>query len=131
LPHRSHNDGKKIDICFSYKAKDGKITDKKPSVSGYGVYVQKENYSSNSCIEKGYWQYDFPRYLTLGKINELNFDATSTKKIIRTFLAQSETQKIFIEPYLKSKLGLNNYSKIRFHGCKAVRHDDHIHLQIK
>lgn len=131
LPHRSHNDGKKIDICFNYKTKEGKITGKKPALSGYGIYVQEKNYSTNSCIEKGYWQYDFTKYLTFGVINNLDFDATSTKKIIRTFLAHSETQKIFIEPYLKEQLGLSNYSKIRFHGCKAVRHDDHIHLQIK
>lgn len=131
LPHRSHNDGKKIDICFSYKTKNGQTTDKKPALSGYGIYAQEENYSATNCIEKGYWQYNFSKYLTFGKINNIDFDATSTKKSIKTFLAQPETQKIFIEPYLKNKLGLSGYSKIRFHGCKAVRHDDHIHLQIK
>ncbi|WP_034061994.1 hypothetical protein [Lacinutrix jangbogonensis] len=130
LPHRSHNDGKKIDICFIYKTKNGKITDEKPALSGYGVYV-KDKYSSQSCIKKGYWQYDFTKYLTLGKINDLDFDTTSTKKLILTFISKKETQKIFIEPYLKQNLGLINYNKIRFHGCNAVRHDDHIHLQVK
>ncbi|MFT5619364.1 MAG: hypothetical protein ACI85I_002607, partial [Arenicella sp.] len=38
--------------------------------------------------------------------------------------------KVFIEPHLKTRLGLENYSKIRFHGCQAVRHDDHIHVQL-
>ncbi|WP_299890196.1 hypothetical protein [uncultured Lacinutrix sp.] len=131
LPHRSHNDGKKIDICFMYKTKNGLSTNKKPSISGYGVYVKKENIATKNCIEKGYWQYDFPKYLTLGTINNLDFDANATKKIITTFLSKSATQKIFIEPYLKTELKLNRYNKIRFHGCKAVRHDDHIHLQIK
>lgn len=131
LPHRSHNDGKKIDISFIYKTEENQITDKKPSVSGYGTYVKDDNYSLKSCIKKGYWQYDFPKYLTFGKINDLEFDANHTKKLLTTFLKYSETEKIFIEPYLKANLGLNNYNKIRFHGCKAVRHDDHIHLQIK
>jgi hypothetical protein len=27
-------------------------------------------------------------------------------------------------------LGLTN-NKIRFHGCHAVRHDDHLHVQLK
>ena len=130
LPHRSHNDGKKIDISFIYKTKNGQTTDKKPSLSGYGIYVQDKSMTTNNCIEKGYWQYNFPRYLSFGKVNDLEFDAESTKKVIRTFLKQKDTQKIFIEPYLKTKLGLSN-NKIRFHGCKAVRHDDHIHLQIK
>ncbi|AUC83406.1 hypothetical protein [Lacinutrix sp. Bg11-31] len=131
LPHRSHNDGKKIDISFIYKTKEGQITDKKPALSGYGIYVIEENYNTINCIKKGYWQYDFTKYLTLGEINDLDFDAINTKKVILTFLSQNKTQKIFIEPYLKKNLGLVNYSKIRFHGCKAVRHDDHIHLQIK
>jgi len=131
LPHRSHDDGNKIDISFMYKTTDQLSTNKKPSFSGYGKYVKEENHASNSCLEKGYWQYDFPKYLTLGIIDNLEFDAKKTKKIIITFLAQNDTEKIFIEPYLKENLGLNNYTKIRFHGCKAVRHDDHIHLQVK
>ncbi len=36
-----------------------------------------------------------------------------------------------IEPYLKKSLGLGTESKIRFQGCQAVRHDDHIHLELK
>ena len=39
-------------------------------------------------------------------------------------------KKIFIEPHLKTRWGLKNYQKIRYHGCHAVRHDDHIHVQL-
>jgi len=131
LPHLSHNDGKKIDIAFMYKDKDGKTTQKKPSLSGYGVYVNSNNSTTTNCLNKGYWQYDFPKYLTFGTINKLDFDERQTKILIEEFLKNSQTQKIFIEPYLKTNLGLNTYHKIRFHGCQAVRHDDHIHLQIK
>lgn len=53
LPHRSHNDGKKIDISFIYKTKNGQITDKKPSLSGYGIYVQDKSMTTNNCTEKG------------------------------------------------------------------------------
>jgi hypothetical protein len=51
------------------------------------------------------------------------------KKIIENILANSNVSKVFIEPHLKNRLNLN-HSKIRFHGCRAVRHDDHIHFQI-
>ena len=37
LPHLSHNDGKKIDITFQYVDKAGNTTNKKPSISGYGL----------------------------------------------------------------------------------------------
>ncbi len=130
LPHRSHNDGKKIDISFMYTSKSIS-TNKKPSLSGYGAFVKENNTTANSCLEKGYWQYGFTKYLTLGKNEELKFDSKKTRILIKSFLNQHQTHKIFIEPYLKQKLNLTNYDKIRFHGCKAVRHDDHIHLQIK
>ena len=131
LPHLSHSDGKKIDISFMYLDKSRKSTSKKPSISGYGVYVNFENYSSEYCINKGNWQYDFPKYLTFGTIDNLEFDKLKTKILIKQLLSNSQTEKIFIEPYLKKYLGLNAENKIRFHGCKAVRHDDHIHLQTK
>lgn len=132
LPHLSHSDGKKIDISLMYLNKEGKSSNKKPSVSGYGVYAESENnYTCQSCLNKGYWQYDFSKYLTFGTINKLRLDKEKTAHLIRQLLSISETQKIFIEPHLKQSLGLGNEIKIRFHGCQAVRHDDHIHLQIK
>ncbi|RZN82608.1 MAG: hypothetical protein EVB11_07775 [Winogradskyella sp.] len=132
LPHLSHDDGKKIDISFMYKTENGKSTNKKPSFSGYGAYVNSDkNFTTSSCKSKGYWQYDFSKYLTFGSSDDLDFDAKKTKALIRELLNHSETQKLFVEPHLKSSLGLSNYSKIRFHGCQAVRHDDHIHLQIR
>ena len=45
-------------------------------------------------------------------------------------LHQPNLGKVFIEPHLKDRMKLTN-SKIRFHGCGAVRHDDHIHIQLK
>ena len=131
LPHLSHNDGKKVDISFMYLDNDGISTNKKPSTSGYGAYVNSENPTSKNCLNKGYWQYDFTKYFTFGKINTLKLDEKKTRLLIQELLNHSESQKLFIEPYLKQQLNLNNYSKIRFHGCQAVRHDDHIHLQIK
>ncbi|WP_412984007.1 hypothetical protein [Pontimicrobium sp. IMCC45349] len=132
LPHLSHNDGKKIDLSFMYLDEYGIATNKKPSISGYGVFSNSENNkTSKSCIDQGYWQYDYPKYLTFGTINKLSLNKNSTKQLIQKLLKSSKTEKLFIEPHLKQSLGLNNEMKIRFHGCRAVRHDDHIHLQIK
>lgn len=131
LPHLSHNDGKKIDISFMYLDKNGKKTNKKPSTSGYGAYADSKNPTSNSCLNNGHWQYDFTKHITFGIDKELKLDKTSTKTLIKSLLSKAETQSIFVEPYLKQNLKLHNEYRIRFHGCQAVRHDDHIHLQIK
>ncbi len=133
LPHLSHNDGKKIDIALIYET-NGNLTNKKRSISGYGVFenpTQNEFDQTTVCKEKGFWQYDFPKYLTLGKINkDIEFSKRGTRELTNLILIQSEIGKIFIEPHLKTRLDLSN-EKVRFHGCQAVRHDDHIHIQLK
>lgn len=134
LPHLSHNDGKKIDISLIYENQNGKLTNKKPSVSGYGVYEGPTNKEYNQifiCKNKGNWQYDFPKYLSLGKINkEIKFSKNGTRELSDLIVKQKSVGKLFIEPHLKQRLNLNS-RKVRFHGCQAVRHDDHIHFQLK
>jgi hypothetical protein len=134
LPHLSHNDGKKIDVSLIYENDNGQLTNEKPSVSGYGVYempTEKEYDQAAVCKENGNWQYDFPKYLTLGRINkDIAFSKKGTRQLAERILKQNNIGKLFIEPHLKTRLNLNN-GKVRFHGCKAVRHDDHIHFQLK
>ncbi len=134
LPHLSHNDGKKIDISLIYEDKMGNITTKQKSRLGYGVFVAptaKEYNQITYCLEKGYFQYDYPKYFTFGKINDsLVFSIKGTKLLIQTLLNERQLGKLFIEPHLKQRMHLYN-KKIRYHGCHAVRHDDHIHIQLK
>ncbi|WP_299440911.1 hypothetical protein [uncultured Aquimarina sp.] len=133
-PHLSHNDGKKVDISFIYTNENKKITNKKPAVLGYGIYEdpnQGEYDQIKICKKKGYWQYDFAKYLTFGIINnQLKLSEKATKDLLLAIVNEQNVGKIFIEPHLKNRLGVQS-SKIRFHGCQAVRHDDHIHLQLK
>ncbi|MBT9190554.1 hypothetical protein [Zobellia russellii] len=134
LPHLSHNDGKKIDISLIYENQNGILTNKKPSISGYGAYEgpsEKEYNQIAVCKNKGNWQYDFPKYLTLGKINkDIKFSKKGTRDLSNLIVKQNQVGKLFIEPHLKQRLNLKN-GKVRYHGCQAVRHDDHIHFQLK
>ncbi len=133
-PHLSHNDGKKIDISFIYENNDGLITNKKPALFGYGIYEEPSPIEYNQievCKKKGYWQYDFAKYLTFGvSNNQLKLSKKATKDLLLAIVNQKEVGKVFIEPHLKNRLSIQ-HPKIRFHGCQAVRHDDHIHLQLK
>ncbi len=38
-------------------------------------------------------------------------------------------EKVLLEPHLVRRLGLSS-PLLRFQGCRAARHDDHLHLQI-
>lgn len=131
VPHLSHHDGKKLDVAFLYK-RNGIPSNANPSPIGYGA---SEGPKSNEkdmpevCDQQGYWQYSFmSKYMPLKKGFE--FDDTRTKKLISEFLQSENIAKMFIEPHLKQRLRLTS-SKIRFHGCQSVRHDDHIHVQLR
>lgn len=132
FPHLSHNDGKKIDLSFLYRDAKKALTNDKPSNSGYGVFVNPQKGEVDQtkiCKENGAWYYDFTKYLSFGTNKHLRFDAKATKDLLNLLIKHPQTKKIFIEPHLTQRMQLKS-SKVRFHGCKAVRHDDHIHLQI-
>ena len=133
--HLSHKDGKKIDLSFCYKdSKTGIYTYTVPTFSGYGVFeapLPGEENMPEICKQKGYWQYSFSGNIKiLNTAAKLQLDNERTKELLRLLAINPATQKIFLEPHLKTRLGLTAYNKIRFHGCHAARHDDHIHLQV-
>jgi hypothetical protein len=49
---------------------------------------------------------------------------------VEIMVGHDRVEKLFLEPYLKRNLGIS-HAKVRFQGCHSVRHDDHIHLQIR
>ena len=135
IPHLSHNDGKKLDLAFFYiYNKSGKQTNEAPSFIGYGINEEprgEERNTTDYCTQKGYWQYSFlGKFVPQGNKANFTFDGARTKEIVNLFASNSAIGKIFIEPHLKERLKLNS-EKIRFHGCQAVRHDDHLHVQLK
>ncbi|WP_333819435.1 hypothetical protein [Ohtaekwangia sp.] len=133
MPHLSHNDGRKLDIAFFYMNVAGKPQSDAPSWIGYGVCERpragEENYPLR-CRNKGYWQYGIlEQIVPQGKKSQFIFDAQRTAFLVNILSKQSSVQKIFIEPHLKMRLQLTS-PKVRYHGCQAVRHDDHVHVQI-
>ena len=133
LPHLSHNDGRKIDLSLIYQTPEKRIVNAKKSISGYGVFEDPFDHEfdqTSFCKQEGYFQYDYPKYLTLGAINdELYFSEKGTKLVMECVLSSKEISKVFIERHLKERMNLKD-ARIRFQGCRAVRHDDHIHIQL-
>ncbi len=132
IPHLSHDDGEKLDIGFVYKNKrTGDRLKRSPTLFGYGLTENPSQGEFNqpaACEKKGYWQYSLLTMITLPKPN-VAFDASANKRLLQLLAADSRIGKIFIEPHLKNRLELSHLGKIRYHGCHAVRHDDHIHIQ--
>ncbi len=133
LPHRSHDDGEKIDLAFFYE-KGETLTSKAPGFLGYGRCAGPLDGEANqpaACAKKGYWQYSVLLRLAkpfLGKKHVLA--EQPTRQLVRAFSRRKAIGKLFLEPHLKTRWGLSGYGKIRYHGCAAVRHDDHLHVQL-
>ena len=135
FPHLSHNDGKKIDLSFCYNnSQTGIETNDVPSAIGYGICEEpkaNEINTAEDCGRKGFWQYNLLRQIVpQGNKAIFTLNETKTKGLVEFFASEDATGKIFIEPHLVKRLQLNS-NKIRFHGCRAVRHDDHLHVQLK
>ena len=134
FPHLSHNDGKKLDLSFCYRdSRTGTVTNETPSFLGYGICEEPRSGEKDQpciCGDQGYWQYNLMRKVVpQGNKRNFIFDSVRTRVLVVYLVSDPAVGKLFIEPHLKTRLGLN-YDKIRYHGCHAVRHDDHIHVQL-
>ncbi|MCP4104821.1 MAG: hypothetical protein GY749_04675 [Desulfobacteraceae bacterium] len=130
LPHLSHNDGKKLDLAYFYRhAGTGKTLNTTPSPIGYWAYEQPKPSEFQPCKRKKSWlRWDFDWLQPLFAFAEV--DPERTKALLKELIAAGEIQKILIEPHLKFRLHVN-VPKVSFQGCRAARHDDHIHIQIQ
>ncbi len=129
LPHLRHHDGRKVDIAFfSQDSQTQHPVPSPPSPIGYWAYEQPTADESQPCRGVPSWlRWDFDWVQPLFAHAEI--DRERTRFMVQTLLAEPTVQKILIEPHLKDRLRLQS-SKVRFQGCRAARHDDHVHVQI-
>lgn len=128
IPHLTHHDGRKLDLALSY-LHNGRMSNQTPSIIGYGASEpvrETEPDMPGLCARSGFWQYSFMSRL-ISLRNGFNLDEKRTRAAVMAFAGNDRISVIFIEPHLKQRLKLTS-PKIRFHGCRAVRHDDHFHV---
>lgn len=133
-PHLKHHNGKKLDVCYYYKNKQGK-TVPNPVTAGYGYFVKVKAGETNypkKCSEQGSWWYSATGTLVRGNnTSEIEVDVEKNAYFLNLLTRNSNLRRVFVEPHLKERFGLQQNNKVRFHGCWAVRHDDHAHLEIR
>ncbi len=124
IPHISHGDGRKIDLALVHL--DGAAT---PSPLGYWGFVQPRPGDPQPCRgTEGWLRWNMEWLQPL--LPERQLDAPRTRVLLERLISMPTVRRIFIEPHLAARLGLN-HSKLRFQGCMAARHDDHIHIEFK
>lgn len=125
LPHLSHDDGEKVDLAFYYADAAG---DHSPgqtrSPIGYFSFEDGPTECPDSLLSLR-WDLDWLQSLWKG----FELEPQRNRLLVEILARDPRVAKIFIEPHLKQSLGLTS-NKIRFQGCRAARHDDHIHVQL-
>lgn len=132
LPHRSHDDGEKLDLSFLYVGRGGGRRNVSPGFLGYGHTEDPAAGEADQpavCTQNGYWQYGLLTWLARPR-GDLRFDAGANAWLVGALTADPRVRKVFVEPHLKIRLGHGGNAKVRYHGCGAVRHDDHLHLEL-
>ncbi|WP_342078763.1 hypothetical protein [Yoonia sp. SS1-5] len=133
LPHLSHDDGQKLDLALYYTDQDGTYQlGRARSPIGYWAFEQPPANAATLCDADGgfglRWDMDWAQsYMRPWPLDE---DRTAAAL---AWLANNPTgtdYAVFVEPHLAERLGVNA-DVIRFQGCQAARHDDHIHLQFQ
>jgi hypothetical protein len=129
LPHLSHHDGQKADLAFMYQdARAGRPLSGPPSWFGYGAYEQPKAGEMQPCRGvSSPLRWDFDRLQPLFAFARM--DPVRTKILVEALSRDPGVQKILLEPHLKARMDIRS-DKVRFQGCRAARHDDHIHVQL-
>jgi len=133
FPHLSHGDGRKIDLAFFYRdAKTGAVLDARDVLFvAYGASsppAPGEIDQPAICAAEGHRLYGLLTTLAPAR-GDLVVDAVATAALVRALATDPASEKVFLEPHLRARWGLEGVGTLRYHGCHAVRHDDHVHVQ--
>jgi hypothetical protein len=124
LPHLSDDDGRKVDLAFYYAGNQGYLLGGTRSPVGYFAFEDGPTNSPESTLTL-MWNLTWLQSLWFDHRPE----PLRMKYALQWLSSDNRINKVFIEPYLLQRLGVSG-EKIRFQGCHAARHDDHIHIQL-
>ena len=134
LPPLSHDDGRKADLAFYYRDGEGEYRrGLLASPLGYWGFTPPRPGEPQPCAGGGSLfslRWDMGWFQPLVR-DDISLDAARTKAALEWLTSEGRLygiEKILLEPHLKSRLGLTS-DRIRFQGCGAARHDDHIHVE--
>jgi hypothetical protein len=134
LPHLSHGDGRKLDIAYYYAAPSGAYLPGQPrSPIGYWAFEQPEAGAPPSCPSQSWLSLRWNMAALQRFYPDRPLEPERTRAALRWLVTQGPqygVERVFIEPYLAARLGVSS-PLLGFQGCRAARHDDHMHLQIK
>ena len=126
LPHLSHDDGKKADIALFYRnARGAYLPGRTRSPIGYFAFEQGPTECESRPMSLR-WDLDALQPIWA----DWTLDESRTRHALELLSSDPRIDRLFLEPHLKDRMDITS-SKVRFQGCRAARHDDHIHIQVR
>lgn len=130
-PHLSHDDGEKLDFAFFYLRNGEAANGVLASPVGYWRFEQPRDGDPQPCGAGG-WRWNMEWFEPFTR-RDLALDEATTRHALQWLASEGARRgvgKVFVEPHLARRLGVRG-AVIRFQGCRAARHDDHIHVQLR
>lgn len=130
-PHFTHRNGTTVDIALHWQnGKTGQANDGAPTglAYGYSAVPKPGEVDMEEKCDNPFRSIEMKISNRFRNMKDYQLDEPCTAEMIRMFCQDKSVKKILLEPHLKIRLGLARFDKIRFQGCKAARHDDHIHV---
>ena len=129
VPHLSHDDGRKVDLAL-FRSGPAAVPRGDPARGPLGYFAYEPPRAGEPAPCRGVrswlrWDLD-----ALQPFVYRPLDAERTRAGVEWLAARERVARMFLEPHLKERLGLES-SKVRFQGCQAARHDDHLHVEFR
>ncbi|MGD9783864.1 MAG: hypothetical protein AB7E80_14965 [Hyphomicrobiaceae bacterium] len=125
IPHLSHDDGEKVDIAFFYAEQGHYLPGATRSPIGYFAFEEGPTRCPRTWPSL---RWDLGMLQPLWR--KLEVDIPRTREAVVRLAQDRRVGKLFLEPHLQRALGVA-HQKVRFQGCNAARHDDHVHVQLR
>lgn len=124
LPHLSHRNARSVDLSLFYQGRSNGGA----WPLGYFAFSPAAGLVSPSCSQPGLlrWNLDWLQPLFAGT----SLDHKRTTALVSAAAAHPDIDHVYFHPALKSALGISS-NKVRFAGCHAARHDDHLHISVR
>jgi hypothetical protein len=106
---------------------------------GYWAFEQPSAGDASPCGVRSWLSLRWDLNFLQDKLPDRVLEQRRTSAALQWLLSDGtgfKVDRIFIEPYLAAHLGVQASGvqaspALGFQGCRAARHDDHIHIQIK
>lgn len=133
LPHLSHKDGRKLDLAYAYSDRSSAyLPGETRSPIGYWAFEHPQSGARRPCPTDDRltlrWDLDWLQPLW----RDLTLDEERTQRTLTWLFERGPDYgltRVFVEPHIAERLSVSS-PHLGFQGCRAARHDDHIHLQI-